>query len=71
MDALNGSSAVPDEEVDAVVSEAQLLSGEQRLGRRDLMRALGAWFANVQRTCEGLEIGDDEGLEALMFSNIR
>jgi len=49
MEELNGRLPVSSEEVDAVVEEALLISGGSDIRRGDLMRSLGAWYANVQR----------------------
>lgn len=50
MEELNGRLPVSTEEVDAVIEEALLLGGGEALTRGDLMRSLGAWYANVQRS---------------------
>ncbi|CAJ1453157.1 unnamed protein product, partial [Effrenium voratum] len=50
MQHLNEGKPVADREVYSVVQEAVLLSGAETISRKDLMRGLGAWYANVQRS---------------------
>ncbi|CAE8606440.1 unnamed protein product, partial [Polarella glacialis] len=49
MQELNGGLAVSDDDVQMVLSEALLASGGEETSRSDLLKGLGAWYANVQR----------------------
>jgi len=49
MEELNGGFPILDSEVEEVIAEASLVCGDEGIRRFELMRGLGAWYANVQR----------------------